>query len=71
MEKNVGLCDVSVFVSKSKFAEVKRTIENLGIQEVVMPRELVDILLKVYRERVIWRRSQSLILLVPWTCTTG
>lgn len=50
MEKNVGICDVSVFVSKSKFAEVKRTIENLGIQEVVMPRELVDILLKVYRE---------------------
>jgi len=50
MEKNVGICDVSVFVSKSKFTDVKRTIEDLGIAEVIMPKELVDILLKVYRE---------------------
>jgi hypothetical protein len=50
MEKNVGICDVSVFVSKSKFSDVKSTIEDLGIAEVLMPKELVDILLKVYQE---------------------
>ncbi|MFQ6088076.1 MAG: hypothetical protein ACE5K0_04165 [Candidatus Methanofastidiosia archaeon] len=50
MEKNTAICDVSVFVSKSKYRSVKRVIENLGIEEVIMPKELVEILLKVYRE---------------------
>ncbi|MHC1604605.1 MAG: hypothetical protein ACXQTP_01350 [Candidatus Methanofastidiosia archaeon] len=50
MDKNTAICDVSVFVSKSKYSSIKDTIRDLGIEEVILPKELIDILLKVYRK---------------------
>ncbi len=50
-ESDIAICDTSAFVSKSKYSSIKRTIMNLGIEEVIMPKELIDILLKVYEDK--------------------
>ncbi|MEA1994297.1 MAG: hypothetical protein U9N35_07900 [Euryarchaeota archaeon] len=51
VEPDIAICDVSAFVSKSKYSRIKRTVMNLGIEEVIMPEELIDILLKVYEDK--------------------
>ncbi|MCK4310581.1 MAG: hypothetical protein KAV80_03930 [Methanomicrobia archaeon] len=52
-ESDIAICDVSVFVSKSKYSSIKKTVMNLGIKEVVMPEELINILLKVYKNEAL------------------
>ena len=53
IEPEIAICDVSAFVSKSKYSSIKRTVMNLGITEVVMPEELINILLKVYKDKAL------------------
>ena len=53
IESEIAICDVSVFISKSKYSSIKKTVMNLGIKEVVMPEELINILLKVYKNEAL------------------
>jgi len=49
LNKVTAICDVSLFVSKSKYAQAESLMKSLHIEEVIMPEELVDILMKVHR----------------------
>ncbi|MEN6378034.1 MAG: hypothetical protein ABFD15_00435 [Methanofastidiosum sp.] len=49
MNKSTAICDVSLFVSKSKYSQAESLMKSLHIEEVIMPEELVDILMKVHR----------------------